>query len=69
MKLAGRVALVTGGATGIGFSTAKVLCDCGARVAITQCDAAGGRHAIERLSPNEVLSFALDIRDCEAVQH
>jgi NAD(P)-dependent dehydrogenase (short-subunit alcohol dehydrogenase family) len=68
MNLSGKVAMVTGGATGIGFATAKVLAEKGARVAIAQRDAARGRHAIERLKPADVLSLELDIRDYSAVE-
>jgi NAD(P)-dependent dehydrogenase (short-subunit alcohol dehydrogenase family) len=68
MSLAGKVVLITGGATGIGFGTAKVMVERGARVAIAQRDAARGRDAVERLKPAEVVSLQLDIRDHAAVK-
>jgi NAD(P)-dependent dehydrogenase (short-subunit alcohol dehydrogenase family) len=67
MKLVGKVALVTGGATGIGFATAKVLAENGARVVIAQRDKARGIEATRRLQPQPALSLELDIRDSAAV--
>jgi 3-oxoacyl-[acyl-carrier protein] reductase len=67
MSLSGKIALVTGGATGIGFATAKVLAERGARVIIAQRDAHRGHDAVERLKPAEVISRQLDIRDRDAV--
>jgi 3-oxoacyl-[acyl-carrier protein] reductase len=49
MDLSGRTALVTGGASGIGFSTARMLAEAGCRVAINHLaeDARGTRAAAE----------------------
>jgi NAD(P)-dependent dehydrogenase (short-subunit alcohol dehydrogenase family) len=68
MSLADKVAVVTGGATGIGFATAKVLAERGARVVIAQRDAARGHDAVQRLKPLEVMALQLDIRDHPAVE-
>src|SRR3954468_460218 len=68
MSLVGKVALVTGGATGIGFATAKALAARGARVIVAQRDPTRGQDAVERLKPAEVASVQLDIRDRIAVQ-
>jgi NAD(P)-dependent dehydrogenase (short-subunit alcohol dehydrogenase family) len=68
--LAGRVALVTGGGSGLGLSMARTFADLGARVAII------GRNE-ERLaaaaphidaSGERVLAVPADVRDPEAVQ-
>ena len=67
MKLAGKVALVTGGATGIGFATAKVLAESGASVAIAQRDKSRGEAAVRRLVPHRVLSLELDVRDSDSI--
>jgi NAD(P)-dependent dehydrogenase (short-subunit alcohol dehydrogenase family) len=69
MNLSDQVVVVTGGATGIGFATAKVLAERGARVVIAQRDAARGQDAVQRLKPLDVMSLELDIRDPRAVEH
>ena len=48
-KLDGRIALVTGGTTGIGFATAKLFRDEGARVIVTGRNAERVAHAREEL--------------------
>lgn len=60
--------LITGGATGIGFATANVFANLGARVVIAQLEAAQGQAAAERLRPAHVKSVELDIRDRGAVE-
>jgi NAD(P)-dependent dehydrogenase (short-subunit alcohol dehydrogenase family) len=68
MNLSGKVVLITGGATGIGFATAKVFAELGAQVVIAQRDTARGRAAAEQLQ-NGMVSVELDIRDVKAVTH
>src|SRR5512133_1004921 len=67
MSLSGKVAIVTGGATGIGFATVKVFLERGARVAIAQSDATVGAEAAASLKSEAVVAFPVDIRDKLAV--
>lgn len=64
--LAGQVAVVTGGAQGIGFAVAQRLTAGGARVAIWDMDADLARTAAASLGGQ---AFAVDVADTEAVAH
>jgi NAD(P)-dependent dehydrogenase (short-subunit alcohol dehydrogenase family) len=68
MNCSGKVVVITGGATGIGFGIAKVLADHSARIVIAQRNLQRGLEAAQRLQPAEVIAVKLDIRDYVAVQ-
>jgi len=63
MKLEGRVALITGGTSGIGLSTAKVFLQEGAKVSIAGTSAEKGRKAVEQLGGKQqgVLFIRADV--------
>lgn len=68
-KLTDRVAVVTGGASGIGFSTAQALAEAGARVIITDRDAKAietARSALGKLGYN-VDGVLMDVTDSARV--
>jgi NAD(P)-dependent dehydrogenase (short-subunit alcohol dehydrogenase family) len=68
-KLANKIALITGGGSGIGFAVARVFLDEGARVAISGRDADKLRRAAEALKGGDRLLFqAADVTDPEQVQ-
>ncbi|MBS2029949.1 MAG: SDR family oxidoreductase [Deltaproteobacteria bacterium] len=67
MKLAGTVAVVTGGSSGIGLATAKVFLAEGARVVITGRDTKKLEAARRELGDG-VLAFAADASDLPATQ-
>src|SRR5664280_1281353 len=66
--LPGRVALVTGGARGIGFETAKALIARGASVAIVDLDADSVSRAAGELHDQRALGLAADVTDRSAMQ-
>lgn len=68
-SIAGRVAIVTGAASGMGRATAHLFADEGARLALVDLDAEGvERVAAEvREAGGDVLALALDVSDGAAV--
>lgn len=68
-ELAGRIALVTGAASGIGRATAQRLARAGAHVLVTDMDAAGAEAAAERIrdAGDAADPLTLDVTDATAV--
>jgi NAD(P)-dependent dehydrogenase (short-subunit alcohol dehydrogenase family) len=66
--LAGKVALVTGGARGIGFATARALIARGASVTVVDLDQDAARAAAAQLHDTRALGLAADVTDRGAVQ-
>jgi 2-hydroxycyclohexanecarboxyl-CoA dehydrogenase len=64
MRLEGRSALVTGGASGIGAATARRLAAEGARVAVADLDASGARAVAGEL---DGLTVEMDVTDVRSV--
>lgn len=65
---AGRVAFITGGASGVGFAQAQVFGEAGCRIALADIRDEPLAEAVERLRSNdvEVEGFVLDVADREA---
>jgi len=63
-SLAGRPAIITGGARGIGYAVATRLSEAGARVALFDSDANGVEKAAATL---DAIAFEVDVRDSAAV--
>ena len=68
--LAGKVALVTGGASGLGYAFSSILADAGAHVVVADIDHPGARKAAAELgtgSPGSASAARLDVSDRAAV--
>ena len=68
--LEGQVAIVTGGAWGIGGATARRLARDGARVLIADLDGDGGEENVARISEagGTALSMVVDVSDGEQIE-
>jgi NAD(P)-dependent dehydrogenase (short-subunit alcohol dehydrogenase family) len=68
MSIEGKVAVITGGGTGIGLGIARVLVSRGAKLAILQRSRAHLEQAARELSDFAVLTAPVDISDRDAVE-
>lgn len=72
-RVDGKVALVTGAASGIGLATARALAHHGARVVLADLDHEAGATAVEELGPDNTSFAGLDVTDAaswrDAVAH
>jgi NAD(P)-dependent dehydrogenase (short-subunit alcohol dehydrogenase family) len=66
--LSDKVALVTGGARGIGFATARALRARGASVAIVDLDASAAERAAAQIHDSSAIGLAGDVTDRNAMQ-
>ena len=67
MRLKDRVAVVTGGAAGIGKATAHRFVEEGARVIICDVNPEAGKAVVEELGPNAAF-YQVNVADRQAVQ-
>jgi NAD(P)-dependent dehydrogenase (short-subunit alcohol dehydrogenase family) len=67
-SLQDRIAVVTGGASGIGASCAVRLAERGARVAVVDIDEVRAQQVTQRLDGGGHVAMALDVRDARAVE-
>jgi NAD(P)-dependent dehydrogenase (short-subunit alcohol dehydrogenase family) len=65
MNFSGRVALVTGGASGIGFAAAHQLAELGAKIAIADINIDGAKAAAAELAGAEIMTVKVDVSDPE----
>jgi NAD(P)-dependent dehydrogenase (short-subunit alcohol dehydrogenase family) len=69
--ISGKVAVITGGASGIGFATAKALADKGAKIVLADIETAALDKAVAALSSSgaKVEGVVCDVANLASVQH
>ncbi len=71
-ELSGRIALITGGASGIGRATARLLADRGAHVVVADLNADGADEVaaeiVERHGARRATAVAVDVTDEQAIE-
>jgi NAD(P)-dependent dehydrogenase (short-subunit alcohol dehydrogenase family) len=67
--LAGRVGIITGGASGIGRAAVLAFLDAGARVVIGDIDSKGAEETIELANSDAVAFVQTDIADIDQAEH
>lgn len=68
MSLTGKVAVITGGGTGIGFGVAQVLAAKGVKLAIAQPTLKAAQKAVDRLGNPDTVPVTVDISDWESIE-
>ncbi|GAA4550991.1 SDR family oxidoreductase [Pseudonocardia xishanensis] len=68
MTLDGEIAVVTGGASGIGFASAELLAARGARIVVADLAEAAAEEAVGRLTGGGHVAIGLDVTDDEGVR-
>ncbi len=70
-ELTGKVAVITGGASGIGLATARQLAGHGARLVLADIEPRALDGAVEQLRDDgaDAIGIACDVSDLDAVQH
>lgn len=66
MEIEGKVAVVAGGASGLGQAVCEKLAECGARVAVLDRDVQAAQAVAARLG--EAIAFEVDVTDTRSVQ-
>ena len=68
ISFAGKVALVTGAASGLGLATARAFAESGASVALADCTEDAVKAAADGLKGHEVIAIRCDVADDAAVE-
>jgi len=71
MRLENKVAIITGGGSGIGRATAKLFACEGAKVVIADCQTDAGRESVQAIKDvgGEALFVEVDVSDAAQAQH